>query len=80
MMRSSYPVMAFTKVAWYAAPTFHLVLAGACVLIFLSALLLEPLGFVRKALLRGTLSPKSGRKAGRDRFFWLALHPGLLYH
>jgi CubicO group peptidase (beta-lactamase class C family) len=66
MMRSSYPVMAFTKVAWYAAPTFQLVLAGACVLIFLSTLLLEPLGFVRRALLRGTLSPKSGRKAGRE--------------
>jgi CubicO group peptidase (beta-lactamase class C family) len=50
MMRSSYPVMAFTKVARYAAPTFHLLLAGGCVLIFLSALGLWPLGFVRRAL------------------------------
>ncbi len=50
MMRSSYPVMAFTKVAWYETSTFHLVLAGACVLMFLSALLLWPLGFVRRAL------------------------------
>jgi CubicO group peptidase (beta-lactamase class C family) len=50
MMRSSYPVMAFTKVAWYATPTFQLVLSGVCVLMFLSALGLWPLGFVRRAL------------------------------
>ncbi len=66
MMRSSYPVMAFTKVAWYATPTFLLVLVVACVLIFLSALLLGPLGFVRRALRRGARSPKSGRKADRE--------------
>ncbi len=66
MMRGSYPVMAFTKVAWYETPTFQLVLAGVCVLVFLSALLLWPLGFVRKALLRGARSPKSGRKADRE--------------
>jgi hypothetical protein len=66
MMRSSYPVMAFNKVAWYAAPTFQLVLAGACELMFLSTLLLWPLGFVRRALLRGAPSPKPGRKAGRE--------------
>jgi CubicO group peptidase (beta-lactamase class C family) len=66
MMRSSYPVMAFTKVAWYETSTFQLVLTGACVLIFLSALVLWPLGFVRRALLRGARSPKSGRKADRE--------------
>jgi hypothetical protein len=66
MMRSSYPVMAFTKVAWYATPTFQLVLLVVCVLLFLSALLLWPLGFVRRALLRGARSPKSGGKADRE--------------
>jgi len=66
MMRSSYPVMAFTKVAWYATPTFQLVLLVACVLVFLSALVLWPLGFVRRTLLRGARSPKSGRKADRE--------------
>ena len=63
MMRGSYPVMAFNKVAWYETPTFLLVLVVACVLIFLSALLLGPLGFVRRALRRRARSPKSGRKA-----------------
>ena len=66
MMRSSYPVMAFTKVAWYETPTFQLVLVVACVLMFLSALVLWPLGFVRRTLLRGARSPKSGRKADRE--------------
>jgi CubicO group peptidase (beta-lactamase class C family) len=66
MMRSSYPVMAFTKVAWYETPTFHLVLLVACVLLFLSALLLWPLGFVRRARRPGARSPKSGRKAARE--------------
>ncbi len=65
MMRSSYPVMALTKVAWYAAPTFQLLLAGACELMFLSTLLLEPLGFVRRALLRGAPSPKPGREGAQ---------------
>ena len=63
MFRSSYPVMAFTKVAWYETPTFLLLLAVACVLIFLSALLLWPLGFVRRTLRRGAPSPQSGREA-----------------
>ncbi len=63
MMGGSYPVMAFTKVAWYETPTFLLVLAVACVLMFLSALLLWSLDFVRRALLRGARSPKSGWKA-----------------
>jgi CubicO group peptidase (beta-lactamase class C family) len=66
MMRSSFPVEAFTKVAWYATPTFLLVLLVMCVLMFLSALLLGPLGFVRRALLRGAPSPKSGWKADRE--------------
>ncbi len=66
MMRSSYPVMAFTKVAWYETPTFSLVLTGACVLMFLSALLLWPLGFIRRTLLRGARSLKSGQKADHE--------------
>jgi len=63
MLIGSFPTVAYIKVAWYDAPTFHLVLVVACVLLFLSALLLWPLGFVRKAMRRGGLSPKSGRKA-----------------
>ncbi len=66
MMRSSYPIMAFTKVAWYETPTFQLVLLVVCVLLFLSALVLWPLGFVRRTLLRGARSPKSGGKADRE--------------
>src|SRR6266496_3722001 len=63
MLRSGDPVDAFIKVAWYDTPTFHLVLLVTCMLLFLSALLLWPLGFVRKAMRRGGLSPQSGRKA-----------------
>ena len=63
MLIGSVPIVAFIKVAWYDAPTFHLVLVVACVLLFLSALLLWPLGFVRRAMRRGARSPQSGRKA-----------------
>jgi hypothetical protein len=53
-------------VAWYDAPTLHLVLGVSCMLLFLSALLLWPLGFVRRAMRRGAPSPQSGRKADRE--------------
>ena len=66
MLISGIPIEAFIKVAWYDAPTFHLVLVVACMLIFLSALGLWPLGFVRRAMRRGAPSPQSGRKADRD--------------
>ena len=62
MLIGSVPMMAFNKVAWYDAPTFHFVLIGACVLLFLSALLLWPLGFVRRAMRRGARA-RSGQKA-----------------
>ena len=65
MLRSGDPVDAFIKVAWYDTPSFHLGLLVACMLIFLSALLLWPLGFVRRAMRRGAPSPQSGRKADR---------------
>src|SRR5438034_10179809 len=48
MLRSGDPVDAFVKVAWYDTPSFHLGLLVACMIIFLSALLLWPLGFVRR--------------------------------
>ncbi len=68
MMRSSYPVMAFTKVAWYETPIFLLVLTIACVLLFLSALLLWSLGFVRGALLRGAPTRSlAGRQTVKER-------------
>jgi hypothetical protein len=63
MVISSLPTVAFTKVAWYDAPSFHLVLVLACVLLFLSALLLWPLGFVRRALRRGAPRSKAGQNA-----------------
>jgi hypothetical protein len=63
MLRSGDPVDAFIKVAWYDTPSFHLGLIVACTLIFLSALLLWPLGFVRRAMRRGAPSKMSGRKA-----------------
>jgi len=58
-------IEAFIKLAWYDAPTFHLVLSVSCVLFFLSALLLWPLGFVRRAMRRGARSKQPGRKADR---------------
>jgi CubicO group peptidase (beta-lactamase class C family) len=63
MVISSLPFEAFNKMAWYDAPTLHLVLVVACVLIFLSALLLWPLGFVRRAMKPGARRKKSGRNA-----------------
>ena len=52
MMWGNGPDEPFIKVAWYDAPTLHLVLGVSCVLLFLSALLLWPLGFVRRAMRR----------------------------
>jgi CubicO group peptidase (beta-lactamase class C family) len=66
MLRSSDPVDAFIQIAWYDAPTFHLVLIVACVLMFLSALLLWPLSFLRRAMRRTAASSQSGRKADRE--------------
>jgi CubicO group peptidase (beta-lactamase class C family) len=63
MLRSSLPFEAFNKVAWYDAPNVHILLFVACVLLFLSALLLWPLGFVRRAMGRGARSKQSGRNA-----------------
>ena len=63
MLISSLPIEAFNKVAWYDAPTIHLLLVLACVLLFLSALLLWPLSFVRRAMRRGARRKKSGRNA-----------------
>jgi CubicO group peptidase (beta-lactamase class C family) len=66
MVMSSLPFEAFNKIAWYDTPTFHLVLVVACVLLFLSALLLWPLSFVRRVMRRGAPSPQFGRKADRE--------------
>ena len=63
MLIGSLPFEAFNKVAWYDAPNLHILLVVACVLIFLSALLLWPLGFVRRAMRRGAHRKKSGRNA-----------------
>lgn len=63
MLISSLPFEAFNKVAWYDAPTLHLVLVVACVLLFLSALLLWPLSYMRRVMRRGARSKKSGRNA-----------------
>ncbi len=63
MLIGSIPFEAFNKVAWYDAPNLHIVLIVVCVLLFLSALLLWPLGFVRRAIRRGVRRKKSGRNA-----------------
>ncbi len=57
MLIGNIPIEAFNKVAWYDAPNVHVLLVVACVLLFLSALLLWPLGFVRRAIRK-----KFGRK------------------
>jgi hypothetical protein len=57
MSMSILPIVTFNKVAWSDAPPFHLALVVACVLLFLSALLLWPLGFLRRAMRRG--APRS---------------------
>lgn len=66
MLIGNEPIEAFIKLAWYDAPTLHLVLVVACVLVFLSALLLWPLGFVRRAMRRGARSKQSSRNADRE--------------
>ena len=66
MMWGNGPDEPFIKVAWYDAPTLHLVLIVACMLLFLSALLLWPLGFVRRAMRRRAPSSQSSRKADRE--------------
>ncbi len=61
MLIGSIPIEAFNKVAWYDAPTVHILLVVACVLLFLSALLLWPLGFVRRVMRQGALRKKFGQ-------------------
>ncbi len=67
MWMSTLPILAYTKVAWYDAPPFHLVLVVACVLLFLSTLLLWPLGFVRRAMRRGAPRSPFGQHVGPER-------------
>jgi CubicO group peptidase (beta-lactamase class C family) len=62
MLIASTPVYAYTRVAWYDAPTTHVLLVVVCVLLFLSALLLWPLGFVLRAMRRRAQSLKVGRE------------------
>jgi len=66
MLIASTPVYAYTKVAWYDAPTAHVLLVVVCVLLFLSALLLWPLGFVLRAVRRHARSRKVGRNVDRE--------------
>jgi CubicO group peptidase (beta-lactamase class C family) len=62
MLIASTPHYAYTKLAWYDAPTAHVLLVVVCVLLFLSALLLWPLGVVLRALRRRAQSLKVGRE------------------
>jgi hypothetical protein len=48
-------------VAWYEAPILHVLLIVLCVLLFLSALLLWPLGFVLRVVRQRARSLKVGR-------------------
>ncbi|HZR42047.1 MAG TPA: serine hydrolase domain-containing protein [Ktedonobacteraceae bacterium] len=52
MLLGNVPIEAFTKAAWYDTPTFHFLLLIVCLLLFLSAVLLWPLGFLRRARLK----------------------------
>jgi CubicO group peptidase (beta-lactamase class C family) len=52
MLVGNLPIEAFTKLAWYDTPAFHYLLLLVCLLLFLSALLLWPLGFLRRRLRR----------------------------
>src|SRR6266581_1399756 len=62
MLIASTPIYAYTKVAWYDAPTAHGLLVAVCVLLFLSALLLWPLGFVLWVIRRHARSRKVDRE------------------
>jgi CubicO group peptidase (beta-lactamase class C family) len=62
MLIASTPIYAYTKVAWYDAPTAHVLLVLVCMLLFLSALLLWPLGFVLRAVRRRAQSTKLDRE------------------
>jgi hypothetical protein len=52
MLVGNLPFFAFTKAAWYDTPTFHFLLLIVCLLLFLSAILLWPLGFLRRIRLK----------------------------
>ncbi|HET8841702.1 MAG TPA: serine hydrolase domain-containing protein [Ktedonobacteraceae bacterium] len=52
MLVNSAPFEAFTRAAWYDTPTFHFLLLLVCLLLFLSAVLFWPLGFLRRARLQ----------------------------
>jgi hypothetical protein len=47
MFWSLIPPNAFEKMSWYETPGFNMVLALACILIFLSALIVALIGFIR---------------------------------
>ena len=49
MLVSSAPFEAFAKAAWYDTPTLHFLLMIVCLLLFLSAVVFWPLGFLRRA-------------------------------
>jgi hypothetical protein len=66
MLIASTPIYAYTKVAWYDTPTAHVLLVVLCVLLFLSALLLWPLGFVLWVIRRRAQSLKVGRSVDRQ--------------
>jgi hypothetical protein len=49
MLVSNAPFFAFTKAAWYDTPTLHFLLLLVCLLLFLSAVVFWPLGFLSRA-------------------------------
>lgn len=52
MLLGNIPFQAYTKAAWYDTPTLHLLLLAVCLLLFLSAVLRWPLGFLRRIKLK----------------------------
>lgn len=54
------PEYAAVRLAWYETPTFHMVLALACVLIFLTIIPAAVIYFIRNRRLKGDAKPESG--------------------
>ncbi len=67
------PAEAYIKIPWYDAPGLHLAINSACVLLFLSALLLWPVGFARRMIKRAVPTNRQGKSLPRRRAFFSRL-------
>ena len=74
MLISNVPFEAFAKAAWYDTPTFHFLLIIVCLLLFLSAILFWPLGFLRRV----RLQREGKRLSGDPRFLLFHVLAGIV--